>query len=80
MPRSSGLILLERVRKKDPEIVRILMTAHASYPEVLAARRLGKVFAVMTKPLDPDEVLGALRRAVTLAKSRKTARRPAGDR
>ena len=38
MPRSSGLVLLDRVRKKDPEIVRILMTAHAAYPEVVAAR------------------------------------------
>ncbi len=55
MPRASGLVLLERVRKKDPEIVRILMTAHASYPEVVAACRQGKVFEVMTKPLDPEQ-------------------------
>ncbi len=75
MPHGSGLVLLERVEKKDPEIVRILMTAHASYPEVVAARRKGRVFEVMAKPLDPEHVVGALQRAVILAKSRKTARR-----
>jgi two-component system response regulator HupR/HoxA len=75
MPQSSGLVLLERVEKKHPEIVRILMTAHASYPEVVAARRKGRVFEVMAKPLDPDHLVGALERAVVLAKSRKTARR-----
>ena len=75
MPHGSGLVLLERVAKRTPRSSVSSMTAHASYPEVVAARRKGRVFEVMTKPLDPEHVVGALERAVVLAKSRKTARR-----
>src|ERR1700754_4100399 len=71
MPRASGLVFLAGVERRAPEIVRLLMTANATFPEVIAARRRGRVYHVMAKPLDPDEVVGTVARAVRLAKSRK---------
>ncbi|HVY49059.1 MAG TPA: response regulator [Minicystis sp.] len=75
MPLGTGLLLLERMRARHARVIGILMTAHAWYPEVVAASGAGKVFQVMAKPLDPDAVVGAVRHAAHLARIRQSVSR-----
>lgn len=55
MPGMNGLELLAKVKKVDPEVVVILITAFASVPSAIKALKNG-AFDYITKPIDPDEL------------------------
>jgi len=64
MPGMDGLELLERARVLRPDLKVILITAHATVAQAVAAVKLG-AFDYVTKPFEDDELLLAIRKAVS---------------
>jgi DNA-binding NtrC family response regulator len=67
MPGIDGLEVLRAVRKVDPELPVILLTAHGSVPSAIAAMREG-AFDYVEKPFDNDELKALVRRALDLTR------------
>jgi len=57
MPGMTGVALLEEVRKRRPETVRILITAYPDMDVAVGAINRGQVKRFVTKPYDPSELL-----------------------
>jgi DNA-binding NtrC family response regulator len=72
MPRMDGMELLSRLRAKGNIVPVVILTAHGSIPEAVAAMKLGAI-DFLTKPLTPD----ALRRVVAEVIERHEATPPA---
>ncbi len=72
MPRLGGMEVLERLRASGDSVPVIIVTAHGSVPDAVAAIKLGAI-DFLAKPLTPD----ALRRAVAEVLDREPARSPA---
>ena len=66
MPRIGGMEVLEQLRAGGNDVPVIIITAHGSIPDAVAAMKLGAI-DFLSKPLTPD----ALRRAVTEVLDRK---------
>lgn len=64
MPGEKGVELLERTRKINANLVRILVTAYADYQTVVDAVNSGRVFRYLHKPWNPEELLGVLKHAL----------------
>jgi ActR/RegA family two-component response regulator len=60
MPAMSGGKLLERVRERAPETIRMVLTAHTDIGTAMAAVNQGHVFRFLTKPCQLDVMLAAL--------------------
>ncbi len=58
MPEMDGITFLEMVKQRDPEVVRILMTAYGSLENAMAAIKRCRIFEYLTKPWN-DAVLKA---------------------
>jgi DNA-binding NtrC family response regulator len=63
MPGMNGVVLLQELLRTAPAICVILMTAHGSIDTAVDAMKKG-AFDYLTKPLEKDEVLLVLRRAM----------------
>lgn len=75
MPRLGGLELLERLRSMDPSLPVIVLTAHGSRENVIAAMRRGAAFDYLLKPLQDLTVLDvAVARAFEVRRLRAQAR------
>ncbi len=64
MPGMSGIELLTTVRAKYPEVVRILLTGHATLEAAVAAINEGAVFSLLQKPCGREQLLEVLGEAV----------------
>jgi signal transduction histidine kinase len=64
MPEVSGIELLTRIKERYPEVVRILLTAYADLPTVVAAINQGNVYRFISKDAPPDEIQAVLRQAL----------------
>ncbi|SLM62095.1 MULTISPECIES: two-component system response regulator GlrR [Dickeya] len=71
MDEMDGLALFAEVQRNQPGIPVIILTAHGSIPEAVAATQKG-VFSFLTKPVDRDALYQAIDDALTLSP-------PAGD-
>ena len=60
MPRMSGLELMREVRSRDPDIVPIIITAHATIDTAVEGTRQG-AYSYIPKPFTPDELLLAIK-------------------
>lgn len=67
MPGLSGIELLDRIRRIDDELPVVLMTAFGTIETAVEAMRLG-AFDYITKPFEGDELVIAIKRAVTHAR------------
>jgi DNA-binding NtrC family response regulator len=63
MPDKNGIALLTELVKTQPGVCVVLMTAHGSIDSAVDAMRKG-AFDYMTKPLEKDELLLVVRRAL----------------
>ena len=63
MPGLDGMSLFDEIAKRYPGLPVVLMTAHGSIPEAVAATQRG-VFGFLTKPLNNTELRDILQRAV----------------
>ena len=70
MPGLSGLEVLAATRRIQPAAQFVLMTAHATVGTAVEALRMG-AYDYLTKPVDPDDVVQVVSRALGMA-------RPAG--
>jgi two-component system response regulator GlrR len=63
MPGLDGMALFDEIAKRNPGLPVVLMTAHGSIPEAVAATQRG-VFGFLTKPLNNTELRDILSKAV----------------
>ena len=70
MPRMTGLELMKLVREADPDVLPIIITAHATIDTAVEGTKQG-AYSYIPKPFTPDELLLAIkngleRRALTI--------------
>lgn len=66
LPGRDGLALFDELRAQYPALPVILLTAHGTIPDAVAATARG-VFGYLTKPFDSQELLEKIRLALTVA-------------
>lgn len=66
MPAQSGVQLLERMKVRYPQIVRLLTTAYADLDDAIAAVNRGEIHRYILKPWDIDALRAELRGAMGL--------------
>jgi putative nucleotidyltransferase with HDIG domain len=71
MPQMNGAQLLEIIKEKYPETVRILLTGHADLNAAVDAVNRGGIFRFLTKPWDDAELVNTLRSATELTRVKK---------
>ena len=70
MPGMSGTEMLARLRKRDPDCVRILLTAYRDPETMQEAINVARVHRFFSKPLGPEELRLGLRRALEFRTAR----------
>jgi response regulator RpfG family c-di-GMP phosphodiesterase len=66
MPNMDGAALLEQVRLRWPQIVRILLTGHADSESTIAAINRAQVFRYLRKPWEEHELLSAVQQGLQM--------------
>ncbi len=66
MPGIDGLQLFEQINSQHPTLPVIILTAHGTIPDAVAATQRG-VFGFLTKPFDPQDLLKKVAQAVTVS-------------
>lgn len=56
MPEMTGLELMQRLRDRFPEVMRIILTAHAETDVAIQAINSGEIYRFLTKPWDSAEL------------------------
>jgi len=64
MPGEKGVWLLERARRLQPRIIRILATAYSDLDAAIAAVNTGAIYKYVTKPWDPPQLENTLKRGL----------------
>lgn len=64
MPGMSGLQLLQRVKQRWPDIVRVMLTGNADQQTAVDAVNEGAIFRFLTKPCPPDRLAATLTAAL----------------
>lgn len=73
MPGMDGMALFRAIHARDPALPVIVLTAHGTIPDAVAATQQG-LFGYLTKPYDAPTLIDMLNRATRLAGAK-----PAGD-
>lgn len=73
MPGMSGVDLLKRLRREDPEIPLIMITGHGSIDSAVEAMKAGAA-DYLTKPFNPDELEFRISRALEKQRLDRRAR------
>ncbi len=60
MPEVTGVEMLQHVRARYPEAIRILFTGYADIESVIAAINQGHVYRYLSKPWEPEELQAAV--------------------
>ncbi|TAG80040.1 MAG: response regulator [Betaproteobacteria bacterium] len=81
MPGIDGMQLFEQINAQHPTLPVIILTAHGTIPDAVAATQRG-VFGFLTKPFDPPDLLQKVAQAAavageTAASSAQTSESPA---
>ena len=63
MPRITGVELLEKVKARNPQAVRLLFTGYADLESIIAAINQGHIYQFLKKPWQPEELREAVRQA-----------------
>jgi len=73
MPKTSGLELIEIIKKHYPEIDVLVITGYASIESAVKATKLGALDYI-PKPFTPDELAERINKAVELRKNKQTSK------
>jgi response regulator RpfG family c-di-GMP phosphodiesterase len=65
MPHVTGVEMLQNVKTKYPEAIRMLFTGYADIQSVIAAINQGHVYRYLSKPWQPEELEAAVADAAT---------------
>ncbi|MEQ5319078.1 two-component system response regulator GlrR [Providencia vermicola] len=68
MDEMDGMALFDEIQKVHPNMPVIILTAHGSIPDAVAATQRG-VFSFLTKPVDKDALYKAIDEALALSSS-----------
>ncbi len=63
MPEMDGVTFLEAVKEHRPDVVRMLLTAHASIDNAMAAINRSRIFGYLTKPWSSGVLKGTIANA-----------------
>jgi two-component system, NtrC family, response regulator AtoC len=74
LPDTTGLDVLERLRQESPEVSVVMMTAYGTVEGAVQAMKLG-AFDYLTKPVNLDELLVVVERALETTKLRREVKR-----
>ena len=66
MGSMDGLGLLKELKSRWPDITVIILTAHGTIPDAVKATQAG-AFGFLVKPVEKDELLGQVQRAITVS-------------
>src|SRR5258705_2441919 len=66
MEGMDGLALFDAIHRDAPSLPVVILTAHGTIPEAVAATRRG-VFGFLTKPFDPKALLDTVAEALPLS-------------
>jgi two-component system, NtrC family, response regulator GlrR len=69
MSGMDGMALFENIHKSNPALPVIILTAHGTIPDAVAATQRG-VFGYLTKPFDGKDLLQQVQKAVSLSGGR----------
>ena len=69
MSGMGGMALFENIHKSNPTLPVIILTAHGTIPDAVAATQRG-VFGYLTKPFDSKELLQQVEKAVSVSGGR----------
>jgi len=69
MSSMDGMALFENIHKSNPTLPVIILTAHGTIPDAVAATQRG-VFGYLTKPFDSKELLQQVEKAVSVSGGR----------
>lgn len=75
MPGMDGITLLQFVRQRQPEAMRLLLTAHGDREALIKAINQAEIFRFLSKPWDDYELLTALDTALELLTLRREQKR-----
>ncbi len=64
LPDGDGLALTRELRRRDPGLQVIVITAYGSVRKAMEATKSAGAFYVLEKPFDPDELLGLIQNAL----------------
>lgn len=64
MPQMTGAELLGAAYLRNPDQVRILLTAYSDVKDIIAAVNAGHIYQYLAKPWDPDEMKLVVRRSL----------------
>lgn len=63
MPEMSGVDLLQTVRERHPDVVRMMLTGYTEMNVAVEAINRGEIFRLITKPWNDEELKATLRQA-----------------
>ena len=61
MPEMDGATMLSEIKKRDPEVVTVLLTGHTDFESAISAVNEGNVFRMLSKPCPPVTLIKVLR-------------------
>src|SRR2546429_1399040 len=64
LPDGDGLSLTRELKRRDPALEVIVITAYGSVRKAMEATKSAGAFYVLEKPFDPDELLGLVKNAL----------------
>src|SRR5881296_3115854 len=64
LPDGDGLQLTRELKRRDPALEVLVITAYGSVRKAMEATKGAGAFHVLEKPFDPDELLGLMRSAL----------------
>ena len=71
MPEMNGATMLSEIKKRDPEVVTVLLTGHTDFESAMAAVNDGNVFRMLSKPCPPKTLVKVLRAEIGRASCRE---------
>lgn len=57
MPHMDGVVFLEHVRKRKPDVLRLLLTGYADMDSVIGAINRGEIYRYIAKPWDDNDII-----------------------
>ena len=60
MPQMDGATMLSEIKKRDPEVVTVLLTGHTDFESAMSAVNEGSIFRMLSKPCPPEMLIQVL--------------------